>query len=196
MIVVSFATEDGTFDRYLARLRRSCEVHGIAHDLRIIPPRPAIDAFRYKPTFILEMVRKHNDTVLWIDADAVFLKSFKLEGHWDIGLIPNNNARWKKIYPMAAFVVAAAPTDGAVRFLETWERLCQMPSDHFDHSLLMIARQLETKYKEGNILPQLDRALVRDYGLSKEVPVLSNPIQAFAHRVVRAIERRVRRKQR
>ncbi len=190
MIIVSYGTSDGIYDRFLDRLRESCEQHGLRHDMRVVPPfqRPE-DARRKKPSFIAEMLAKHKEPVVWIDADAIVTRSFDLPaGAWDIGLVPNTMRNRRHVYPVASFVVAAAPTQAARGFLATWDYLCQWDgSPGGDHHRLIPVRHLQRKmYSEIDLTAALRRAITRDFGGHKENTIQSD-LEFYASRVWRRI---------
>ena len=65
MIIVSYGTADGIYDRYLERLDASCAAHGLRRDFRAIPPAGRIAACLQKPAFIRDMLAKHGEPVVW-----------------------------------------------------------------------------------------------------------------------------------
>lgn len=172
MVIVSYATNDGIYDRFLTRLAARCDAHGLRHDLRLIAPTTRLDACLRKPSFILEMLDLHQKPVLWLDADAVVERSFDLPGEpWDIGLVPNTSWWRRRRNPTSAFVVAAAPTEAARSFLEAWIYLCRWPelANRTDHGRLTWARQMRRgSYREIDISRSLRRAIIRDFGRRKE----------------------------
>lgn len=173
MVIVSFGTADGVYDRYLERLRASCEAVDLPHDLRTFPPLPTEEAIRRKPAFIAEMLHEHRQPVLWLDADAVVAASFALPpSGWDIGLLPNNRLFHRRALPVAAFAVAVAPTEAARAFLDRWSEACHRPGLN-DHSSLPILREeLAGQYAELDLSRALERAVIRDKGRPKEAMVL------------------------
>lgn len=172
MLIVSFGTQDGTYDRFLDRLGASCDQFGLRRDFRVIPPASRLEACLYKPVFIREMLEKHGEPVLWVDADAIVLRPVDLPGGaWDIGVLPNTSWLRRRRNPTSAFVMAAAATENAISFLEAWAYLCRWPglSKRTDHGRLTWTRMIRSgTYQEINISSSLRRAIVRDYGLRKE----------------------------
>lgn len=75
MIVVSFYTIGTPYEQEAERLRASLDKLSLPHDIEPINP---IGNWRknlgYKPAFILKMLHKHKQSVLWIDVDAVVKK--------------------------------------------------------------------------------------------------------------------------
>ena len=172
MIIVSFATDDGKYTGYLDRLRDACRAHGLNCDFQVIPPTSRLEACLKKPSFIREMLARHNQPVLWLDADAIVTKPFSLpSGAWDIGVIPNTSFWRRRRNPTSAFVLAAAPTDSACSFLDAWAHLCRWSglSLRTDHGRLTWTRQIRAgTYREINMSGWLRGAIIRDYGLRKQ----------------------------
>jgi hypothetical protein len=179
MIVVSYGTQDGIYDVYLRRLEQSCERHGMKHDMRPVPRTNRWDACRQKPGFLLEMLAKHDDVVVWIDADSIVNRPFAIPAHagWDIGLVPNNMRERRKQFPLASFVVAIAPTEPARAFLKTWDHLCRWPvpekewngypfTDH--HRLAPTCLLHRGQYSEIDLSRSLHHAIIRDFGRRKQ----------------------------
>lgn len=173
MIIVSYGTADGIYDRYLEQLDASCAAHGLRRDFRTIPPAGRIAACLQKPAFIRDMLAKHGEPVVWLDADTVVNRAFALpDGGWDVGLVPNTSWRKRRLRPVCAFVVAVAPTEAARTFLETWIHLCARPElapGRTDHGRLIWTREMQAgHYAECDLSRCLRRALTRDVGSRKE----------------------------
>jgi hypothetical protein len=188
MIIVSFATNDDIYPSYLDRLRRSCEASGLQHDLAIIPAQRRETACRSKPKFLLSMLEKHSQPIVWLDADAVVMRSFSLpDGDWDVGLVPNTIRNRRHAYPMASFVVALRPTPGSASFLNTWDYLCGWDGPKGDHHRLHPTRMLMRKdYVETSLVKPLRRAVVRDYGKHKENTIVGD-LEFYAERILRRL---------
>ena len=75
MIIVSFYTIGTPYEEEAKKLKASLEALNLPHDIQ---PVKSLGNWRinlgYKPAFILKMLRKHKQSVLWIDADAVVKK--------------------------------------------------------------------------------------------------------------------------
>ena len=172
MIVVSFGTIDGVYDKYLKRLMDSCEAHGLAHDMEFTSPSPRMSAVLDKPSFIRRMLHKHNDTILWLDADAIVTNSFQLpRTGWDIGLTKNTIWRERKKNPTSAFAISVSPTERADQFLETWDYLCARAElcRYGDHKRLTWAREMRAgEYRELRLEEEIPKCIVRDFGRPKQ----------------------------
>lgn len=188
MIIVSFATDDEVYPAYLDRLRRSCDKAGLMCDLAVIPAQRRETACRSKPRFLLEKLEKHNQPIVWLDADALVMRPFDLPpGEWDVGLVPNTIRNRRRAYPMASFVVALRPTPGCVSFLKTWDYLCGWDGPKGDHHRLHPTRLLMRKdYVEISLVKPLRRAIVRDYGKHKENTIVSD-LEFYAERALRRL---------
>ena len=172
VIVVSYATEDGVYDEYLQRLKESCVSHGLAHDMEVTAAAPRKSAVLEKPKFIRRMLRKHNDVVLWLDADAVVSKAFTLpRSGWDIGLARNTKWRERRKNPTSAFAISVRPTDAAETFLDTWEYLCSYADmcRHGDHRRLTWTREMRSgEYSELRLEQHIPGCVIRDFGRKKQ----------------------------
>jgi hypothetical protein len=185
VLVVSFGTEGNTYEGYAHRLRESCVQCGVAHDVEIIPPTPIPDVYLLKARFIMRMLEKHQQPVLYLDVDAIVAKSFSLPGsNWDIGLVPND-VPGRNASPTAACIVGANNTSGARALLETWAYVCDWrQSQQNDHPRLTAARILSRRrYTEIDLTAHLRGAVIRDYGRRKQYTV-SGPIGLLAHKTV------------
>ena len=172
MIVVSYATEDGVYDKYLQRLRESCDAHGLSHDMELTPPSSRKCAVLEKPKFIRRMLRKHKDVVLWLDADAVVSNPISLpQSGWDIGLARNTKWRERRKNPTSAFAVSVRPTEAAETFLATWEHLCSYAEmcRHGDHKRLTWTREMRSgEYSELRLEQHIPNCVIRDFGREKQ----------------------------
>jgi hypothetical protein len=181
MIVISYGTKDGIYDRWLARLQKSCEACGLRHDLVAIPAMSRMEAYLRKPGFILDALERHAEPVIWLDADAVVTGPFALPGgEWDIGLVPSTWRYKRSRNPTGAFAVAARATDAARAFLAAWHYLCQKPdlARHGDHRRLTWTREMRAKtYREIDISRALHKAIIRDFGRRKQELVVVSPRQ-------------------
>lgn len=191
MLVVSFATEGNIYENYVKRLAESCVQHGIPHDIEIIPPTPAPDVYLRKPRFILEMMAKHQQPLLYLDADAVVSAPFSLpeDGQWDIGFVPNNLAGLRRSR-IAAFAVAMAPTPEAATLIETWAYICDWrKSKSNDHGRLMMAVRLQGgTFREIDLTPWLRGAITRDFGRDKQYTV-QGPMGLAWHKTIGTMHR-------
>ena len=169
-IIVSYATDDDRYRPALERLIESCERHGIEHSTELFPPHDRKEVQLYKPTFILDQLSRHQQQVVWLDADSVVTGCFDLPyKKWDIGLIPNNRKSQRN--PVCSFVVAARPTPEAEHFLEVWKYLCDWPglSRFPDHARLVWARGMaHESYREIDLTDSITGCVVRDKGNNKE----------------------------
>lgn len=72
MIIVSYYTAGSGYEQEAERLKASLDKFNLKYDIQGIEDQGGWMAnIRYKPVFILEMLEKHNEPVLWLDADAV-----------------------------------------------------------------------------------------------------------------------------
>lgn len=176
MVIVSYGTRDGHYDRCLNRLRESIEPTGMRHDLRVIPRDGGKRmAQLQKPRFLLKSLDRHGEPIVWLDADSMVVGAFELPGgDWDIGLIPNNVLKSRSKNPMCSFVIGIRPTDRAKRFLEVWRYLCKWPnlSKYQDHKRMTWTREIcKHEYTEIDLSECLTGKLVRDIGNVKECAV-------------------------
>lgn len=72
MIIVSFYTLDTPYEEEVKSLRESLEKLELKHDIQGVKLDGTWrENLHYKPVFIKEMLDKHQESVFWLDADAV-----------------------------------------------------------------------------------------------------------------------------
>ena len=149
--VVSFFT-DAYAPQGIA-LREACRHMGLRHLIRHEPGQwRIIDAFRHKPEFILEQLRRVKDPVLWIDADCTLIQppTFcdTLTGHYDVGAV----FRGPGCYAMKGrkWLVCALwfdYTKAATRLLEAWKVACEAEERDDDILFQEVAMELEDQLR-------------------------------------------------
>lgn len=175
--VISFGTRDGEYDKLLEELRNSCNKCGIQFNGETIPATKKINAYLFKPSFIKFKLLTKGKPVMWVDADSLIVDKIRLPGdYWDIGTVENNIESRRKIDPKLSLCVVFRPTIPALRFLETWEFLCnsywmsrwmEQPGDHTRFSWTR-HMQKEGQYTEKDITEYVSGKIIRDAGKEKE----------------------------
>lgn len=70
-ILISFFTNDWQYPQHGERLKGECRNLGIQYDIQELPSAGGyLQNTCMKPQFILEMLKKHKQPVLWVDVDA------------------------------------------------------------------------------------------------------------------------------
>ena len=168
--IISYGTRDRVYDKYLERLRSSCDAANQPVSFETIPKCSRRNACLFKPTFIKFKLLTLGSPIVWLDADAYLHQQIRLPiGDWDVGTIDNTRA--DKLNPKAALFIAFQPSVKALRFLELWEQFC---SAHWleprgDHRRLSYARfVLANAYSEIDLTSIISGCLTRDLGTHKE----------------------------
>lgn len=92
-VVISFYTDQEYYVKHAARLQKQCEALGYHH---YIANRKYGDNWlencRKKPAFILEMLKKLNRPILWVDVDCEILRplDFEISKPWAAMLRPGD----------------------------------------------------------------------------------------------------------
>lgn len=77
-IIISFYTKDSPYEWHAEALGQSIKNLGLDYDIQGIASLGSWEAnCAYKPLFILEMLQKHRHSVLWVDSDAVFMRTLE-----------------------------------------------------------------------------------------------------------------------
>ncbi len=136
-LVISFYTIDTPYEEEVKHLRRSCEEFGIAHDIEGIPSSGSWEMnCVFKPIFILKKMEEVGRPLLWVDADAVFVR--KLDGltafSADLGVrmydCPDDHR--SRIVSSTVFINA---TKEAKRVVKMWAEECLLMMQEKDRSL-------------------------------------------------------------
>ena len=159
-LIVSFATNDSHYRKYPDRLRENCERYGLSHDIHIIEAWSNKRAHcANKPVFILEMLDKHQETVLWIDVDSVIMGAIRLPEGIDCGFCDNvYSSRQKNPLQVTGGAMAFGNTKAARNFLNHWKDECAGGLE-WDHDAMdrLASRLIEnhrtdiTPYLRGNL---------------------------------------------
>jgi hypothetical protein len=77
-LVVSFYTLDTPYEEEVKYLQASCEAFQIEHKIQGIPSAGSWEVnCAFKPIFILEKMEEYQRPLLWVDADAVFVRALE-----------------------------------------------------------------------------------------------------------------------
>lgn len=78
-LVVSFYTVDTPYEDEVKYLIASCQKFGIEYDIEGIPSSGSWEMnCAFKPLFILKKLEQLNRPLLWVDADAVFMREMEV----------------------------------------------------------------------------------------------------------------------
>jgi hypothetical protein len=70
LVVIGYYTDDPVYRQHFDILRWCLDKYGITHDYTKIPVSNWLAATAYKPTLILEKIKKHEHPVLYLDVDC------------------------------------------------------------------------------------------------------------------------------
>jgi hypothetical protein len=126
-LVVSFYTKGTPYEEEVNPLEESCRQFGIEYHIEGVETRGSWEEnCAYKPYFMREMMKKFARPLLWVDADAVFLKPLSFE-EWmfaDLAFVKfkeDDDIR----FCVASGTVYVNATEGGVKSLDIW---CQYSS--------------------------------------------------------------------
>jgi hypothetical protein len=70
--IISYFTKDTPYEWQAEGLKKSCEFHSLDYEINSVRNAGSWEMnCIYKPIYILEMLKKHQTGVLWIDCDAI-----------------------------------------------------------------------------------------------------------------------------
>ena len=125
-LIISFYTIGTPYEEEVKFLRDSCETFGIEYKIEGIPSAGSWEMnCAFKPIFILKKLEELNCPVLWVDADAVFVKKPEILAVFsaDLGVrmydCPDDHR--SRIVSSTVFVNA---TDSAKRVVRLWAEEC------------------------------------------------------------------------
>ena len=121
-LVVSYYTKGTPYEEEVKSLRESCERFGIECHIEGVESKGSWEEnCAYKPYFIREMMQRFRRPLLWVDADAVFLRPLPFEECMfsDLALIRMKEDKGDRfcIYSGAVYINA---TRGGVKGLDLW----------------------------------------------------------------------------
>ena len=118
-MVASFYTPNWEYPASAVRLRQECEGLGLDHYIQERPDAGGyLENCRQKPVYLLEVMRRHDRPLLWIDVDGSILRQpMELEVmHVDFGACPmrKSGRQWH------VGTLYFNNTPGALALLERW----------------------------------------------------------------------------
>jgi hypothetical protein len=127
-VIISFYTLDTPYEQEVLHLIDSCKQFSLPHHIKGVPSLGSWERnCAYKPTFILNTLNQLKKPVLWVDADAVFMKApdFTLFSDCDCALrinpkVPEDHP--ERIYSGTVFVNY---TPHGLTLIEQWQTECQ-----------------------------------------------------------------------
>lgn len=123
---------------YADQLRRSCDRHGLDHDIAQIEDRGSWSAnCHHKPVWLLRAMTSHpNRAVMWVDADAVFARPLPDDFLSRYGPLDIAHGFRPRTLETLSGTVLANPTSGARRLLEGWAATCELNPEMWDQDAL------------------------------------------------------------
>lgn len=126
-LVISFYTVDTPYEEEVKYLQASCQSLGIDHHIEGIPSAGSWEMnCAFKPIFILQKMQEFKRPLLWVDADAVFLKpleNLSLFSEVDLGvrIYDVSEDHPSKIVSATVFVNA---TGASIKVVKWWAEEC------------------------------------------------------------------------
>jgi hypothetical protein len=125
-LVVSFYTLDTPYEEEVKYLQASCKDFDIDHIIEGVPSRGSWEMnCAFKPLFILQKMMEYQRPLLWVDADAVFVRPLEWTSAFlsDIGIrlydCPDDHP--SRIVTATLF---AGATKSAFQIIEMWAKEC------------------------------------------------------------------------
>ena len=121
-LVVSYYTKGTPYEEEVKALRESCEKFGIECHIEGVENKGSWEEnCAYKPYFIREMMKRFRRPLLWVDADAVFLRPLPFEECMfaDLAVIRIKEDQGERfcIYSGTVYINA---TQGGIKGLNLW----------------------------------------------------------------------------
>lgn len=128
-IIISYYTGDEYYSQHAVRLKAQCKSFG--YECHIIKKRYGNNWLRNcqrKPEFILEMLKRLNKPVLFIDVDCEIVRPFDIDIQKDWAVILRSNECQPE-----SFVHYVKPTEQNFAFIDEWIRSIKDNNlgDHF-----------------------------------------------------------------
>lgn len=128
MKIVSFYTQGTGYEKEAESLIASCKKQRLAYDVIGTASKGSWEKnCAYKPQFLIEMLKKHSCPLVWLDADAVILKSPKLFASLDCDLALYSPCHLPLEHP-SKFLTGTLyiqNTPAARQLLKQWDKECQ-----------------------------------------------------------------------
>lgn len=126
-MIVSFYTQNTSYEEEASYLKASCEKIGIPHEIDGIDSLGSWEEnCCYKATFILEKLQKHQTPLLWIDADAMLLQKPTLldtiEEDVAVHVFPERSKEDPSY--LASGTLFLKPTSYVFNLIERWIQAC------------------------------------------------------------------------
>jgi hypothetical protein len=126
-LVVSYYTKDTLYQLEVQNLIASCEQWQLNYHVEPIPTFGSWERnCSYKPFFLLEKLQQLGQPLLWVDADAVFVKKPHDLTEFDSDFAVRINHSWKDDHPSKVLsgTVYVNATMGGERVLKSWAKEC------------------------------------------------------------------------
>ena len=146
-ILVSFFTNDWEYPKHAERLKKECVKFNLDF---YIDERPStadyIQNTAIKPFFIKDCLNKFKRPIIWLDVDALILKSFDLDfSDADILACKHMNSHVKREWAVA--FLGFNYTDATMRFIDEWCKQTPRKTDEaaFEDAWLAMGQDLKFK---------------------------------------------------
>jgi hypothetical protein len=156
-VIISFYTVNTPYEQEVQNLIRSCSQFNLEN---VIEGRPSVGSWAencaVKPFYILEKLRELQRPILWVDADAVFLKepSFEFLQSCDLSVRIYDFISWRDPSKVLSGTIYINYSPAALKLVERWaknfQRRRKRDPQTWDQAVL---RDLIIREKEAKILP-------------------------------------------
>ena len=176
VVFVSFYTRNSGYEKEVKNLIASCQKLDLPIDIVAIDSEGRWDKnCAYKPRFLLEMLKKHQKPVVWIDADGIVLQKpvlFKTLT-CDIGVRILEDLPMDSPSKIISNTIYVNHTQNSHLFLSLWEKKCHkliqtQKEEVWDQEVFKHVLQ---KMKTLSVFP-----LPMEYGHIYDQPLAVNPI--------------------
>lgn len=126
-ITVSFCTENTPYEQEIQYLQASCEVFGIEYSFDTVPSGGSWEInCAFKPIYLLKKMEEKKRPLLWVDADAVFVRPPRELPEFTSDLAVRVRPECDNEHPskIASGTVFVNATEEARRLLTRWASEC------------------------------------------------------------------------
>ncbi|MCY3974497.1 MAG: hypothetical protein OXF02_03010 [Simkaniaceae bacterium] len=127
-LIVSYYTEGTGYEREVLPLIASCKRFGLESEIEGVPSRGRWDRnCAYKPRFLIEKAVRHKRALVWVDADATFLRYPDLFRTLSCDMALRVHDALPVTHPSKVLTgtIYLAYTEAVLCVLDLWDRECR-----------------------------------------------------------------------